>query len=349
MNESGCGVFAVIGVIIVAVIAIIIGANYGNHYVDGGYAAYVYNEPILGKKEFKGVINGPGSTGYVWRQNQVIISVTPWTMKESFDDILAKDQLKMDTEASMVFRIDRSKVKEFVEEYGAMAETDRKPESIIRDAYKSFIQEPFRTAIRATIAKYNGLDASSHLQEITNEVADVMRNNLDGTPFVLESVTVGRTTPPEAVIAGITRKVEVTQQYERQATELAIAQRAEEIAEAEGRAQAKRAEEEAKGQRLRAQQEADAKLYARKQEAEGTLAMKRAEAEGMKLEAEGKRAINDAIGENYLRATAISNLDKVKFPDIVVGDSAIAPLQGILLKAFDGLTSKTTPETVPAH
>lgn len=334
-DDFGCGGLIAVAVGMPLLVGgIFVGSNYSNHYVDGGYAAYVYNEPIFGKKEFKGVISGPGSTGYVWRQNQVIISVTPWTMKESFDDILAKDQLKMDTEASMVFRINRAKVKEFVEEYGAMAETDRKPESIIKDAYNSFIQQPFRTAIRATIAKYNGLDASAHLQEITREVEDIMRKDLENTPFILESVTVGRTTPPAEVIAGITKKVEVTQQYERQATELAIAKRSEEIAEAEGRAAAKRAEEEAKGQRLRAQQEADAKLYAAKTDADARLYAAKANAEGMKLEAEGKKALNDAIGDNLIRLEAINALDKVKFPHINIGSEAIAPLMQTIQSAF---------------
>lgn len=312
--------------VLVGAAAVIIGANCSNERVDGGYAAYVYTNPIFGKKEFKGVLMGPSGTGYVWRQKAVNICVTPYTMSEEFDDIRASDQLKMNAQAYMVYRIDKSKVKEFVEQYGAIADTPNNPDEIANDAYESFIRQPFRTAVRTAIARFRGLEAPAKIPEITQMVEDSLRKQLADSPFIVESVTIGSTTPPESVTLGITKKVEASQEYERQAIQLEIAKRSEEIADAEGRAKANRMNQEAQGELLRAKAEADAKLYARQQEAAAHLAMKRAEAEGMKLEAEGKKALNDAIGNNIIRMETINNLDKIKFPNILVGSEAVTPL-----------------------
>lgn len=312
--------------VLVGSAALIIASNCSNERVDGGYAAYVYTNPIFGKKEFKGVLMGPSGTGYVWRQKAVNICVTPYTMSEEFDDIRASDQLKMNAQAYMVYRIDKTKVKEFVEQYGAIADTPNKPDEIANDAYESFIRQPFRTAVRTAIARFRGLEAPAKIPEITKMVEDSLRKQLADSPFIVESVTIGSTTPPESVTLGITKKVEASQEYERQAIQLEIAKRSEEIADAEGRAKANRMNQEAQGELLRAKAEADAKLYARQQDAAAHLAMKRAEAEGMKLEAEGKKALNDAIGNNIIRMETINNLDKIKFPNILVGSEAVTPL-----------------------
>ena len=221
--------------------------NMSNEKVDGGYAAYVYSNPVWGCKEFKQVINGPGGTGMVWRQDSIVVCVTPYTMMESFDDIRAADQLKMNAEAHLVWRIDPTKIKEFVEQYGAISEVEHTPEAIATDAYDSFVKQPFRTAVRTSIAEYRGLDAPANIPAITNKVETILRQHFEGTPFIIESVTIGHTIPPESVTAGITRKVEASQEYERQAIQLEIARRNEEIQLAEGRAQANRVREEAQG------------------------------------------------------------------------------------------------------
>jgi hypothetical protein len=72
---------------------VFVAMNCSNEKVDGGYAAYVYTNPIFGIKEFRSVIKGPGGTGYVWRQKSIPICVTPYTMTENFDDIF-QDNLR---------------------------------------------------------------------------------------------------------------------------------------------------------------------------------------------------------------------------------------------------------------
>ncbi len=325
---------AVIGLLVTAGLVVV--TNCSNEKVDGGYAAYVYTNPIVGVKEFRSIIKGPGGTGYVWRQKSIKICVTPYTMTETFDDIRAADQLKMTAQAYLVYRIDASKIREFVEQYGAIADVPNKPDEIAQDAYESFIRQPFRTAVRTAIARFNGLDAPARIPEITLMVEESLRKQLQDSPFIVESVTIGSTMPPESVTAGITRKVEATQEYERQAIMLEIAKRAEEIADAEGRAKANRMNQEAQGELLRAKAEADAKLYAKQQEAAALLAMKKAEADGMLLEAKGKKALNEAIGENIIRMETIRNMDKIHFPHILVGSEAVAPL-------FDALRNIAAP------
>lgn len=319
--------FTMVGLIIVL-------SNFSNEKVDGGYAAYVYSNPIFGCKEFKQVITGPGGTGMVWRQESIKVCVTPYTMNEDFDDIRASDQLKMNASAHLVWRINPIKVKEFVEQYGALAEVEPTPEAIATDAYNSFVKQPFRTAVRTSIADYRGLEAPTNIPEITKNVEQILREHFEGTPFIIESVTIGHTIPPESVTAGITKKVEATQEYERQAIQLEIARRNEEIQLAEGRAQANRVREEAQGQLDKAKAEADAELYRKQQEAAAVLAMRSAEAEGMKKEAEGRKALNDAIGENLIRYEAIQRVGDAKVPHINVGSDAIQPLMNILNQAF---------------
>ena len=309
--------------------------NCSNEKADGGYVAYVYSNPIFGSKEFKQVITGPGGTGLVWRQESIRVCVTPYTMTESFDDIRAADQLKMNAEAHLVWRIDPTKVKEFVEQYGALAEVSPTPEAIATDAYDSFVKQPFRTAVRTSIAEYRGLEAPANIPTITKNVEEILRKHFDGTPFIIESVTIGHTIPPESVTAGITKKVEATQEYERQAIQLDIAKRNEEIQLAEGRAAANRVREEAQGALDKAKAEADAELYRKQQEAAAILAMRTAEAEGMKLEAEGRKALNDAIGDNLIRYEAIRRVGEAKVPHINVGNDVIQPLMNLLNQAFN--------------
>lgn len=260
----------------------------------------------------------------VWRQNSIKICVTPYTQTEIFDDVRSSDQLKMKAEAYLVYRIDSEKVKEFVENYGAISETVRSPEAIAQDAYASFIQQPFRTEVRSAIAKFKGLDAPSRIPEITKMVETNLKKQLNGTPFIVESVTIGSTIPPESVTLGITKKVEATQEYERQATQLEIAKRSEEIANAEGRAIANKMAAEAQGKLLQAKAESDAARYRREQEslamlaqkkneAEALLAMKTAEAQGKKLEAEAIRELNAAMGSNYARIKFLNLLKILNF------------------------------------
>ena len=78
--------------------------------------------------------------------------------------------------------------------------------------------------------------------------------------------------------------------------------------------------------------------------------MKRAEAEGMRLEAEGRKALNDAIGENLIRWQTVQNLDKIRFPHINVGSEAITPLlQAIKAVRAPEAPAASAPQPAPAE
>lgn len=321
------GMFAILGGCVTT-------CNCSNVKVDGGYAAYVYNDPILGKKEFKEVMVGPNSTGIAWRQRACVISITPWRMAESFENIQSSDNLMTSAEASIVFKINPARVREFVESYGAMAEVGNGPDEIIKDAYESFIQKPFQTSVRNAISQYRGLDAAKHIPDITSQVYGDMSKMLADTPFMLQSVNIGRTTPPKEVVAGIVAKVEATQTDEKKDIELSIARKDEEIREAEGRASARRMQQEAEGKRLAAQSQADAELYSvqrkadaelyqNQKAAEGELMLARARAEGKKAEAEAVKRYSESVGENYVRLQFVQNLKDLKLPSTMVGSGLI--------------------------
>lgn len=156
--------------------------------------------------------------------------------------ILGKDKLPISCKASLVYRLDPSRVKEFMEDYGGIAQSSGRNDDEVADeimlfAYKNFIQQPFRTAVRAELSQYNALDASGSLQKISDNVYTQLSKRLDGTPFIVDSVAVGETNPPQAIIESVVKKVQTTQENERKETELQIARKDIAIQRARGEAE----------------------------------------------------------------------------------------------------------------
>ncbi len=294
---------------------IFIYSNCGNKRVLSGFAGYVYSKPIFGQNEFKGILIGPSSTGWVWRQEVSKVSITPDTTVEEFDArnggaILGKDKLPISCKASLVYRLDPTKVKEFMEDFGGIAQSSGRNDDEVADeimlfAYKNFIQQPFRTAVRAELSQYNALDASSSLQIISDNVFEQLKKRLNNTPFIVDSVAVGETTPPQAVIDSVVKKVQTTQENERKETELQIAQKDIEIqrarGEAEGAMKMEIARQEANANLARGKAEAEVIVMQGKAKAEAALAAAKAEAEGLALK-------EKAMGPNVLKAKAYENM-----------------------------------------
>ncbi len=289
--------------------------NCQNHRVLSGFAGYVYTKPILGKNRFESVLIGPSSTGWVWRRDVSKVSITPDTTVEEFDAknggaILGKDKLPISCKASLVYRLDPNKVKEFMEDYGGIAQSsgrndDEVADEIMAFAYKNFIQQPFRTAVRAELSQYNALDASGSLQMISDNVFNQLRRRLENTPFIVDSVAVGETNPPQAIIDSVVKKVQTTQENERKETELQIAQKDVAIQRASGEAEGARkleiARQEANANLARGEAEARVIVMQGQARAEAALAAAKAEAEGLRL----KEA---ALGENVLRLRAYESM-----------------------------------------
>lgn len=304
----------------VALIAVAVGAlslfyNCKNHRVLSGFAGYVYTKPIFGQNRFEKILIGPSSTGWVWRRDVSKVSITPDTTIEEFDSrnggaILGKDKLPISCKASLVYRLDPSKVKEFMEDYGGIAQSsgrndDEVADEIMQFAYKNFIQQPFRTAVRAELSQYNALDASSSLQVISDNVFEQLKKRLNGTPFIVDSVAVGETNPPAAIIDSVVKKVQTTQENERKETELKIAQKDIAIqrarGEAEGAMKMEIARQEANANLARGEAEAKVIVMQGQAQAEAALAAARAEAEGIAMK-------EKAMGPNMLRVKAYENM-----------------------------------------
>ncbi len=271
--------------------------NCGNKRVLSGFAGYVYSKPNFGQNEVKGILIGPSSTGWVWRQEVSKVSITPDTTVEEFDArnggaILGKDKLPISCKASLVYRLNPDKVKEFMEDFGGIAQSSGRNDDEVADeimlyAYKNFIQQPFRTAVRAELSQYNALDASSSLQIISDNVFEQLKKRLHNTPFIVDSVAVGETNPPQAIIDSVVKKVQTTQENERKATELEIAKKDIEIqrarGEAEGAMKMEIARQEANANLARGKADAEVIVMQGKARAEAALAAARAEAEGLAL------------------------------------------------------------------
>lgn len=305
------------GIVLAALIAlaIFLGANMGNKRVLSGFAGYVYEKPIFGQNKFIGILIGPSSTGWVWRQEVSKVSITPDTTVEKFDAqnggaVLGKDKLPISCTASLVYRLDPKKVKEFMEDFGGIAQSSGRNDDEVADeimlfAYNNFIQQPFRTAVRAELSKYNALDASGSLQEISDHVFQQLSKKLHNTPFIIDSVAVGETNPPAAIIESVVKKVQTTQENERKATELEIAQKQIAIQKAQGEAEGamkmELARKEAEANLARGEAEAKVIEMQGRAKAAAALQMAKAEAEGLELK-------EKAMGPNVLRAKAYDNM-----------------------------------------
>lgn len=336
---TGKGQLAIIITLLFAAGLIFILYNTANIRVLSGFAGYVYKKPIFGKNEFEGILIGPSSTGWAWRKEVSKVSITPETTVEKFDQsnggaILGADKLPISCTASLVYRLDPKKVKEFMEDYGGISNSsgrndDEVADEIMHFAYKNFIQQPFRTAVRSALSKHNALDASSKLQEVSTAVYTQLSQKLNNTPFIIDSVAVGETNPPAQIIESVVRKVQTTQENERKQTELEIAQKQIAIQKAQGEAEGamkmELARKEAEANLLKGEAEAKVIEMQGVAKASAALALAKAEAEGLALK-------EKAMGPNTLKAKAYDNMlnnSKVYLPAGKTNDGGVSIL-GIL-------------------
>src|SRR5580704_15266574 len=107
-------VLAVLGLAIVAVG--IIGCT--NPSTPAGYVGYVTKHPYTMPARFYALQTGPTSTGLGWMLEVSNISVTPNTSTEQFvgpTAVLAKDNLHIEFQAHLLWKVEPQNVKNFVE------------------------------------------------------------------------------------------------------------------------------------------------------------------------------------------------------------------------------------------
>jgi regulator of protease activity HflC (stomatin/prohibitin superfamily) len=162
--------------------------------------------------------------------------VTPNTSTEHFvgpDAVLAKDNLRIEFRAHLLWKIDPENVKTFVEKYG---EAGGNAEKV---AYDNFIKEPFRTYTRDEVQKYDGLEIKENIDAIGSAVQARILELTKGTPFTIISVVIGNIQYPQTVAESVANKLAATQILEQTTIEIQTAKAKAQIREADAEGVAK--------------------------------------------------------------------------------------------------------------
>jgi regulator of protease activity HflC (stomatin/prohibitin superfamily) len=225
-------VLAVLGLAIVAVG--IIGCT--NPSTPAGYVGYVTKHPYTMPARFYALQTGPTSTGLGWMLEVSNISVTPNTSTEQFvgpTAVLAKDNLHIEFQAHLLWKVEPQNVKNFVEKYGEIGDNP------LNNAYVNFIKEPFRTYTRDEVQKYDGLDIKDNIDAIGSAVQDRILALTKGTPFTIISVVIGNIQYPDTVAQSVANKLAATQVLEQTTIEIQTAKAKAQIREADAEGVAK--------------------------------------------------------------------------------------------------------------
>jgi regulator of protease activity HflC (stomatin/prohibitin superfamily) len=207
-----------------------------NPSTPAGYVGYVTKHPYTMPARFYELQTGPTSTGLGWMLEVTNISVTPNTSTEQFvgpTAVLAKDNLHIEFQAHLLWKVEPQNVKNFVEKYG---ETGENP---LNNAYVNFIKEPFRTYTRDEVQKYDGLDIKDNIDAIGSAVQDRILALTKDTPFTIISVVIGNIQYPDTVAQSVANKLAATQVLEQTTIEIQTAKAKAQIREADAEGVAK--------------------------------------------------------------------------------------------------------------
>lgn len=246
MNKTVVSAAAALVVILLGFIWL---SGSSNVQTQAGYIGYIRQGSFLGKIEYIGLQTGPTSSGRHWLYRGQNVCITPYTENEIWhekDVVLAQDKLPMQLSAHLVWRLKAEKVKDFLEKYGGLDE-DSDPDAVAAEAYKHFLKQPFRNAVRDEISKYAGLEINNNLDKISRDIEEIFSEKIKDSPFEVMSAVIGTCVAPHQVTEQIAMKVAAKQELERKETELEIAKRQQAIKEAEGKAAAAMEIEQAKG------------------------------------------------------------------------------------------------------
>jgi len=181
---------------------------------------YVTRGSIFGKEAFYGTQVGPTSTGLGWMLKVVNVSITPYTFTEKFDSsqaVLSKDNLMLFFQSHIIMRIDPSGVKSFMEEFSTIYDKNY-DDSLVIDAYRSFLRETFRTFCRDEIQKRDGMVVKGDIITIGASIMSRLDEVTKGTPFRISMAVVGNIQYPVQVSNSVAAKLAATQELERQQT-----------------------------------------------------------------------------------------------------------------------------------
>ena len=221
-----------------------------NPSVPAGKVGYATKEPMLfGEKgRFIGIVVGPSSYGYGWR-NSIKYSQTfkPWTVyeyftptggagknKESDTRIMSIDKINMEVTTSVVLYI-----------LNSPATPDNNSDKFEENAkiyfenyvnfWKDRYREPFRMKVRGTLGNYNYAEAKRLRMDLSVEIADWLREQFEGTPIGVLSVNITNINPPQRMLAEqeLLKATEIAEN--RQAKEKDLQDARKEVLEQEAR------------------------------------------------------------------------------------------------------------------
>lgn len=208
-----------------------------NPETPAGSIGYVVKVPYTMSTHFYSLQTGPTSSGLGWRLFVTNIPITPLTSTENFygqSGVLAKDNLKVEFRAHLIWKVDPDQVRPFVEKYSGVATNDP-----LNTAYDNYIKEPFRTYTRDEVQKYNGLDIKDNITTIGAAVQSRVRQLVKDAPFTVISVVIGNIQYPSTVAESVAAKLAATQVLEQTAIEIQTAKARAQIREADAEGIAK--------------------------------------------------------------------------------------------------------------
>jgi regulator of protease activity HflC (stomatin/prohibitin superfamily) len=197
---------------------------------------------VFGQTKYLGLQEGPTSPGREWLVRVVNVNVTPYSVAEPFagdSSVLSKDNLKVEFQVHVIWKVRKADVKEFVEKFTTLNDSEGET-PLLKSAYNDFLKEPVRTFSRSEVQKYNGLDIKDQIDKISNDIFLRVKGYTNGTPFDVTSVVVGNIQYPKQVADSVALKMSATQDLERKQTEIEIEKKeaTKRVVQAEGIARA---------------------------------------------------------------------------------------------------------------
>lgn len=218
-----------LGILIAALVASLICVitwftNANNPTTPAGYVGYVTQGAMFGQTRFIRLQTGPTSTGLMWMGYVKNVSVTPYTFTETFEktqngdsSILANDNLQVQFQAHILWRVKAEKTKEFIEHYSTLEDADH-PQRIVDTAYVNFIKEPLRTFAREEVQKYEGLKIKDNAGFIGEAITAKIQEVVKDTPYEIINVVIGNIQYPDSVSTAVANKIAATQELEQRDT-----------------------------------------------------------------------------------------------------------------------------------
>lgn len=195
---------------------------------DAGEEAVLIRKPMF--IGHGGVDATPIKTGrsfVAWTTDAVMVPVRPLQFQEHFDDLMSKDGVPLDFDASIRLQIiDSAKI---VEKFGVGGN--------VPAWYTNNIQQKFRNFVRDEV-KNHGMNETAISATATRQIDEIVTKALTsyiaevGLPVTLLDLTVGRANPPDSIK---NQRVETAAQEQRANTERQRALAEEQRLVAEGK------------------------------------------------------------------------------------------------------------------